>query len=202
MQRSSLLLTGCAAAGLVTGTASADQINFDDIDTLTSQVVEWQGDRYLSQGVLFSTTGLTLGAYRHSAADSSPNMVAGSSLDPPNTPNRPVTARFVNPADQSELLATDFVSLWINDSDAGGGLWEVRIFNVSDQQIGSQTGSETNGFVSFDRPAADIHRVDVLFSPDLEGMDTFTFNSVLPEPASAGLLIGVTLPILARRRRS
>ena len=191
------VLVLCPAA-----TAAADIIDFDDIDTTASQVVEWSGDRYLARGVLFSSHGLTLGAYRHFKAETAPNMAAGSSFDPPNTPNRGITARFVNPADPSERLATDFVSLWINDSDQGGGLWEVKIFNAADEPIGSQTGIDTDAFVSFQRSADEIHRVDFLPSPDFEGMDTFTFNAVVaPEPGSGILaLAGIACLALARRR--
>ena len=198
------ILVGFGLAALpVVPAAAQDTITFDDISTLSSQVVEWEGDRYLPRGVLFSTHGLTLGAYRHSAADTAPNMVAGSSFDPPNTPNRGITARFVNPADTSERLATDFVSLWINDSDAAAGLWEVRIFNELDEQIGSQSGIDTDAFISFQRSIDEIHRVDFLPSPDFEGMDTFKFNSVVsaPEPASASLVGGLLLALLRRRRR-
>jgi hypothetical protein len=180
-------------------------ITFDDIST-TNGSATWQGNRYLSQNVLFSTDGSQLGAFRYSNVASEINMVGGSDGPTLGEFNKSIEARFVSASNPSQKMATSSVSFWVRDAGFGASSndWDARFFDASGNELARREGTGGNVLVSFTSTSANIHHIEFKPSGNNEGIDTLTFAppAAVPEPGTiAALVLGVGA-LAARRRRN
>jgi len=152
-------------------------INFDDIPGGPS-TRSWSGDRYLAQGVVFSTDGNFLGAFDAAYTNTQPTFVYGRSSF--SRADKQVIAIF------SSL--TDFVSFYLADNDIGSGAsWKAEVFDSANALLANQTGVTNDEIlISFNFPG--IKKLVFTPSSDYEGIDTLTFNAAVPEPAIMVLL--------------
>jgi hypothetical protein len=106
--------------------AAAATINFDDVATGTTIT-----DQYASFGVIFSIEGGGASPITASLAGevvSQPNALTNDA-DPLPSPDQPIRADFVIPADGSSPATTDLVSFTFISDDPGFG--RMRAFNLS-----------------------------------------------------------------------
>src|SRR5688500_11891809 len=89
-------------------------INFDDIPTSSSANSIWQGNRYLSQNVLFSTDGTALGAFQY--VDMPGKMVGGMDGATVGDFNKSIEAKFVSSTNVQVQLATNSLSFFIRNA--------------------------------------------------------------------------------------
>jgi hypothetical protein len=167
-------------------------IDFDDLDPGF-----WSGGEYAGLGVTFSTAGNFLIADGQSF-DTVPIFVAGS-VDGSRA-DAPITARFWRPG--GEPGSTNAVRF--NVIDFGGvEEWSARIYDIDGTLLETVVG--TGGAfgdpypVEFNRHGPDIHAVTFLPSVEYEGIDTLVFGTIVPAPATLGLVAG-TLASCGKRR--
>ncbi|NWF56944.1 MAG: PEP-CTERM sorting domain-containing protein [Syntrophaceae bacterium] len=167
---------------IIPAVAQAVVINFDDIPG--SGIRTWSGDRYLAQGVLFSTDGLSLGAFNAEYTNTPPTYIYGSSSAGAFPADKQVIVTF--------LSITDLVSFYLADGHTGtGALWKAEVFDISNVPLGSVTGT-TNDEILISLSFAGIKKLVFTPSSDAEGIDTLTFNASVPEPGIL-MLLGLSL---------
>jgi hypothetical protein len=190
-----LALIGAVTLGIVMP-AAAGTVNFDDIPGSGSRT--WSGDRYLSVGVLFSSSA-TLYAFNSADANTPPTWVYGSSTGG-SSANGTVVVDMVLPNTATPTV-TGAISFWVYDSESAGATWSASIYGLSNNLLNTISGTAQTAQVSFTQ--AGIHRLVFTPSSDLEGFDSLNFDSSaggVPEPGTLALFALGAAALVIRRR--
>jgi hypothetical protein len=173
----------------VAGPVDLRQLTFDDLP-----VGSYADDAYRDLGAVFGA-GSEVKAYAdlpHTYEKSPPNVM--------NVRGDPHRIDFVVPG-QHVAGVTDFVSVWMHDTNVGTTLGVLEAYDAQGQLIGMDTlntpPSQTGQLIVSSPGIA-----YVLLYADADGsqFDDITFAAPVPEPVTVGMLV-VGSAVLLRRRR-
>ncbi len=181
------------AAGAMCATAGATVVNFDDVTVPYVNVVNnvYSYQLRMSQGAydeigLWFRTAPTDGCRLYwgtsPATDTPPNFVYASNYYG-LIANSPIYVDFIDPDSNPEELfvwqpaqRVEFFLHDLTDAQNTAGVWHAEIHDINGQVIESRSGTESNVWVSFSRPTADIYTVVLFPSADCEGMDSLRID--------------------------
>lgn len=197
-------LVAIVATAIILGvwnSGNAATIDFDDILGMSGPFSQGQlvppqymiDNDYLSQGVLFGSSGGGLRVARVGNAISLPNTVAGTGPGPVLDYNAQVLASFWV---DSTPGVVDMAGLTLSNTSRSGSL---EAFDLSGSLLGSVSGG-TSATLCLTFPGQ-IH--SIIFNPNYAVFDDFTFEglSAVPIPGAVWLLGSGIIGLVGIRRK-
>lgn len=170
--------------------AGATVINFDDVP-IGGGEYPIAADRYKSRGVILSASpGGPLIQYWADYADSPPCVLTGSDA------SQEIGVEFVVPSTTTPGT-TSSVSFYT--AGLSSPTWFVTAFDLSGHAVESRSGVGGGSFVSFSHAVPDIHTLVFTSQPHWLGIDTLSFGTISPEPATASLFALAVVALVRRR---
>ena len=209
--RASLRFLATAAFAVVSSSATAALINFEDTQTGVLTVV---GDRYLSQGLRVSGAGPFSGVVYSEGMFGVQNFGNSSTqvMDLGGR-NQPTILSFVDPNNPSQALGATFVTFLAGDGDLQSETFTVSFFDVFDNLLSSTTYTTLTSGIAISATSSSLGALIGRVRLELDGqsesgavIDDLNFSqntsTAVSEPSSLILaLLGSALAMRSLRLR-